>query len=125
MSGTQWTPVGARRRHVTIAQQSTSSKTTLGFLAGAAGITTVLTTWAKVTVKQVTLLAAVQDDQPLTKALYILNIRYPPSIAILPGMHVTDGATTYIIQNVVDVEERHRELNLFCAFVPTAAAPNQ
>lgn len=126
MATTQWTHPGERRRHVTIQQQSMGSTTHLGFLSGSGGaLTTVLTTWAKVTVKQVPTLATVQGDQPLTRALYILNIRYAPSTPILPGMHVTDGAITYVIQNVVDVDERHRELNLFCALVPTAAAPNQ
>lgn len=122
--GTKWTPVGDRRRKVVIQQQSTGTRTGMGFLPGT--WSTVLTTWAKVTVRAMSTFAspgAVQE--PITKAVYILNIRYAPSTPILNGMRVTDGTAYYLIQNVQDVDERHRELNLYCSQIPAPMAENQ
>lgn len=120
----QWTPAGARRRHITIQQQSTATKTAMGFLKNSWA--DVLSTSAKVTVRPVTNAAAVGPSQePITRNSYILNIRYAPSITILPGMRVKDDTAYYLIQSVADVEERHRELNLFCTQIPAPAAEEQ
>lgn len=123
-STTSWTPAGERRRRVTIQQQNSASKTAMGFLTGA--WTDVLTTWAKVTPRTVTTLAQVGASQePIIKNTYAINIRYAPSISILPGMHVVDGSSVYLIQSVVDVQELHRELNLMCSQIPAPAAQEQ
>lgn len=125
MATQTWTPAGERRRRVTIQQQSTASKTAMGFLTNT--WTDVLTTWAKVTARPVTTLATVGASQePITRNTYTLNIRYAPSIAILPGMRVVDGSGVYyLIQSIVDVQERHRELNLMCSQIPAPAAQEQ
>lgn len=120
---TNWTPSGARRRKVTIQKQSASPLTGMGFLAAA--WTNVLSTWASVTVRQQTSLVSVGASQePVIVGTYILNVRYVPSVPILRGMRVveSDGGAVYLIQQVQDVDERHRELNLFCSQVP---APTQ
>ena len=122
----KWTPPGARRRHITIQQQQTATgtRTGLGFLPGT--WSTVLTTWAKVTVRQVYSFAAAGPTQePIAKALYLLNIRYVPRVAILAGMRIQDGANYYLVQNVVDVDELHRELTLFCSQIPASTAEEQ
>ena len=119
----KWTPLGARRRKVTIQTQSAGSRTGMGFLPGT--WSTVLTTWAKVTVRQLFSYATVSGQEPIGKAVFILNIRYPPSIRILIGMRVSDGAASYLIQNVQDVDELHREINLFCSEIPAPAAQEQ
>lgn len=120
----QWTQPGERRRKVTIQQQSASSKTAMGFLSNS--WSTVLTTWAKVTTRQMSTFAASGATlEPLAKAVYLLNIRYPPSTQITAGMRVQDGSATYQIQNVVDVNELHRELTLFCSQIPAPTAEEQ
>lgn len=124
---TSWTPPGARRRHITIQQQDTSSKTAMGFLKPT--WTDVLTTWASVRPKTMVTFAAVgkvAGDQPMVRNLYEVNIRYVPSVTILPGMRVVepDGAV-YLIQSVADVEQRHRELSLACSQIPAPAAEEQ
>lgn len=121
-----WTAPGARRRQITIQQQATTGKTTMGFLSNT--WSDVLTTWAAVTVRPVTGLASVgPSQQPVVRNLYILNIRYVPGIAILPGMRVveSDGGAVYLIQSTADVQERHRELNLMCSQIPAPAAEEQ
>lgn len=124
-TATTWTPTGARRRKITIQQQSTT-KTALGFLSST--WTDVLTTWAAVSVRPVTTLASVgTSQQPIIRNSYVVNIRYVPSITILPGMRITesDGGAVYLIQSTVDPEERHRELVLFCSQVPAPAAQEE
>lgn len=129
MPATSWTDPGARRRQITIQQQSTTSKTALGFLTNT--WTDVLTTWAAVTPKQMVTFAATAQvgvsAQPIVRNLYLVNIRYVPSTPILPGMRVieSDGGAVYLIQVVVDVEQRHREWNLTCAEIPAPAAQAQ
>lgn len=124
MAGTTWTPSAARRRKITI-QSESSSTTTLGFMGAGGTWNAVATEWAAVKVRQQTTLVQVgASQQPVIVATYIVNIRYVPSITILRGMRVVeaDGGATYLIQQVQDVDERHRELNLFCSQVP---APTQ
>lgn len=129
MPGTKWTPPGERRRKITIQQQATATKTTAGFLKNA--WTDVLTTWAAVKVKHLYQFAkAGASEQPIPHAAYILNIRFPPSTAILPGMRVvetdpTAQGATYLIQSVADVDQMHRELDLFCSQIPAPAAQEQ
>jgi head-tail adaptor len=120
---TTWTAPGERRRKVTIQRQSTGTRTGMGFLPGAWA--DVLTTWAKVTVKNMTAFAAVIGGEPVSKNLFLLNIRFPPGIDILSGMRVADGTDFYRIQNVTDVDERHRELILTCSQIPDPAAETQ
>ncbi|MGZ6361771.1 MAG: phage head closure protein [Ktedonobacterales bacterium] len=124
MANTTWTPSGERRRRVTIQQQNSATRTGMGFLTNA--WTDVLTTWAKVTPRQLTALVTVGASQePIIKNTYAINIRYAPSITILPGMRVTDGSSYYLIQSVTDVQERRRELNLMCSQIPAPAAMEQ
>lgn len=134
---TQWTSPGARRRKVILQQEiaaGTGAKTALGFLAGGtANWTTVQTVWACITPKQVMSLPAVgASDQPRVWTQYLINIRYIPGVAILPGMRVVEqdpavtvNGATYVITSVVDVDERHRELTLYCWQAPATASPNQ
>lgn len=131
-SATKWTPPGERRRRITIQQEAASSTTALGFLSGGTSWAPVLTTWAKVTARMVTapVGAVGASEQPILRALSLVNIRYAPGVAILPGMRVVESdpasnGATYLIQNVQDVEERHRELILFCSQVPATTAENQ
>lgn len=119
----QWTQPGHRRRKITIAEQTTGTRTGMGFLPGV--WVDVLDTWALVTPRPLFTNAATQGEEPIVRAVYLLNIRYNPSVAILPGMRVTDGSAYYLIQNVVDVDERHREWNLYCSQIPAPAAENQ
>lgn len=115
---------GKLRRPVTIQQQSTASKTTMGFLTNA--WTDVLSTWAAVTVRTMTSLVTVGTSQePVTKNTYILTIRYAPSTPILAGMRVKDGSNYFLIQSVGDKDERHRELTLFCSQIPAPSAEEQ
>ncbi len=120
-----WTPTGARRRKITIQQQS-STKTAMGFLTSTWA--DVLTTWAAVTPHAVTSMAtAGASQQPMIANTYAVNIRYAPSVTIKPGMRVveSDGGATYLIQSITDPEERHRELVLMCSQVPAPAAQEQ
>lgn len=123
---TTWTSAGARRRKVTIQQQATT-KTAMGF-PGNGAWSDVLVTWASVTpiIKPV-LVQVHASQEPVILKTYKANIRYVASITVLPGMRLveTDGGATYLIQQVEDVEERHRELNLFCSQVPAPAAQEQ
>lgn len=135
MPAVSWTPPGARRRRITIQQQSATTRTSMGFLSNA--WTDVVTTSAKVEGKMVTRFVKVGvDSQPVPYAMYLINIRFQPGTTILRGMRVVDPATSgtgnadavqhyYLIQDVIDVEERHRELNLFCSQIPAPTAEEQ
>lgn len=82
--------------------------------------TVVLATWDKVTVKPGNALIAALAGQQMAQSQYIIEIRYPPSITISPGMRVQDGRKTYRIHQVGDVEERHRTLLLSCVEEPAS-----
>lgn len=132
-----WTQPGERRRKIVIQQENVTgagTRTTsgYGFLAGGtANWSTVLTTWAKVTPRPMSSYAASGPaDEPMVRAVYVLNIRYVPNVAILPGMRVVEQdpastSATYLIQNVVDRDEMHREYDLFCSQIPAPAAETQ
>jgi hypothetical protein len=123
---TQWTGPGARRRHVTIQSQATT-KTAMGF-PGNGAWSDVLDTWASVVpVIKPVLMQVHASQEPIIMKTYRANIRYVASVTILPGMRLVeyDGGATYLIQQVEDVEERHRELNLFCSQVPAPAQQEQ
>lgn len=131
MPGTKWTPPGERRRQIIIQQESTA-KNTGGFLSGT--WTNVATTWASIVPRVSKSAIAIVDasNQPIVRMYYEVNIRYIPGLTILPGMRIVEQASsvsgagaTYVIQAVMDVEERHRELSLFCTQVPATAAETQ
>lgn len=80
--------------------------------------TVVLTTWGSVSVKPGNQLIAAIAGQMMAQSQYTITIRYPPSVTISPGMRVQDGAKTYRIHQVADVDERHRTMQLFCVEQP-------
>lgn len=113
---------GTLRRKLTI-QQRPASQDAYGFNSvDASAWTTVLTTWGHIQVRQGSAMMAAQAGQIMPVETFIITLRYPPSIAILAGMRVLDGSNTYVVQNVVDVDERHRTLTLYATMVPAPGA---
>lgn len=109
---------GLLRRKLTI-QQRPASQDAYGFNSvDASAWTTVLTTWGQVKVRQGSAYMAALAGQITPVATYLITLRYPPSISILAGMRVVDGSNIYVVQNVVDVDERHRTLTLYATMVP-------
>lgn len=110
---------GQLRRKLTI-QQRPSGQDVYGFENG--GWSVVLTTWGHVAQRQVSTFMQSLAGQTVPTNQYVITLRYPPSIAIKAGMQVVDGAAVYLIQNVVDVDERHRTLTLYATMVPAPGA---
>lgn len=106
---------GRLRRHLTIQQRATTSD---GLLGQQSTWTTLLTTWGSVTARNSSALLAALVGQQMAQTTYDIIIRYPPSLAILPGMRVVDGGRVYTISNVNDTDERHRTLHLACVQAP-------
>jgi SPP1 family predicted phage head-tail adaptor len=82
----------------------------------------VLTTWAAVEPRKTNPLLAALAGQTMPRMRFEVTLRYPPSISIVAGMRIADGGRYYLIQNVSDMEERHRELRLECEDVPAPGA---
>jgi SPP1 family predicted phage head-tail adaptor len=106
---------GALRRKLTIQSASTTPD-------GLGGVTStwtdVLTTWGSVTAKSASPFLQLLAGQRMAIQAYDIVIRYPPSLAIEPGMRVVDGSRAYIIGNVTDTDERHRVMHLSCSQAP-------
>lgn len=113
------TPIqaGKLRRKLTILQRATSSGIYGEQLDNGA---VVLTTWGSVTVKPGNALIAAIAGQMMAQSQYTITLRYPPSIAISPGMRVQDGARTFTVHQVADVDERHHIMQLFCVEEPAS-----
>ena len=106
---------GRLRRKLLIQQRSVTND---GLLGQTGTFTTVLTTWGSVSAKNSSALLQLLAGQQMAQTVYDIIIRYPPSIAIEPGMRVVDGARVYSISNVNDTDERHRMLHLACVQAP-------
>lgn len=106
---------GGLRRKLTIQRNAATSD---GLLGATDSWLDVLTTWGSVTAKQSSALLQLLAGQQMATTAYDIVIRYPPSIAILPGMRVLDGGRIYAISNVNDTNERHRAVHLACVQAP-------
>ena len=107
---------GQLRRKLTILSSATTR--TAGGYSESGSV--VLTTWGSVVVKpQSTLIAAIAG-QMMAQSQYLITLRYPPSTTISPGMRVQDGARTFRIHQVADIDERHRTLQLLCVEEPAS-----
>lgn len=107
---------GKLRRWLTILSRATTSMPGGSSESGAV----ILSTWGKVTVKPGNQLIAALAGKAVAQSQYIIEIRYPPSVTISPGMRVQDGAKVYRIHQVADVDERHRTLQLLCVEEPAS-----
>lgn len=107
---------GNLRRRLTILSRATTS-TAGGYTESP---TVILTTWGSVQVKPGNQLIAAIAGQLMAQSQYVITVRYPPSVSISPGMRVQDGARTYRIHDVADIDERHRTLQLFCVEEPAS-----
>lgn len=116
MPGIQPMQAGQLRRKLTILSRATTA--TAGGYTESNNI--ILTTWGSVTVKPGNQLIAAIAGQMMAQSQYVITLRYPPSLTISPGMRVQDGAKTYRIHQVADVDERHRTLQLFCVEEPAS-----
>lgn len=114
---------GQLRRKLTV-QERSATVDSYGFATTDAGGAwrDVLTTWGAVTVRQQTVVLAVLAGQVMPTSAYVITLRYPPSVSIVSGMRVVDGGRAYTIENVVDVDERHRTLTLYCVEAPAPGA---
>lgn len=84
----------------------------------------VLTTWGDVQPKAQNALLAAIAGQAMPRLQYAVTLRYPPTISIKAGMRVLDvqANRTLLIHQVVDTDERHRMLTLFCNEEPAPGA---
>ena len=113
-SGNSPMQAGKLRRKLTILSAATTP--TAGGYSESPAV--VLTTWGSVTVKPQNALIAAIAGQLMAQSQYLITFRYPPSFTISSGMRVQDGARTYRIHQVADVDERHRTLQLLCVEQP-------
>lgn len=109
---------GALRRKLTILNNTQTTPGTYGEQQN--NDVVVLTTWGSVTVKPQNALIAALAGQMMAQSQYVVTLRYPPSLTISPGMRVQDGARTFRIHQVADIDERHRTLQLFCVEEPAS-----
>jgi len=116
-AGGSFKPVsaGSLRRKLTIQKSTQASDGKLGHTNAWSDV---LTTWGSVTAKQSSAMLQLLAGQQMALTAYDIIIRYPPSLTILPGMRVVDGARIYHISNVNDTDERHRIIHLACVQAP-------
>jgi head-tail adaptor len=77
---------------------------------------TVLITRAAITsTSSISFKMSFQNSALASNATDLLTIRYPgASIIIVPGMQILYGTQTYTIQDVDNVQERNRVINMAC-----------
>ena len=109
-----------RLRHSITIQKPSSTRDS----AGQPGVTwsTVLATHAAIEgTSSLTFKFSFQNSTLAANATDCITIRYP-AVAIAPGMRVLFGDNAYTIQDVDDVNRRHRVLILACVGVDTVSS---
>lgn len=109
-------PAGILRHRITIEQYTVTGRNVIG--GEVKEWVPVATVWAAVEpIRGREFFAAHQVNAEVTTRI---RIRYLPGVA--PTMRVQFGNRTYDIRTVIDVDERHLELQLMCVEKVTANA---
>jgi len=111
-------PAGLLIHQITI-QAPSSTRDSYGQLGNT--WSTILTTLAAIQgTSSLTFKFSFQNSTLASNATDCITIRYP-SFNITPGMQVVFGDQSYLIQDVDDVNRRHRVLVLACVGVDTGS----
>jgi SPP1 family predicted phage head-tail adaptor len=109
-----------RLRHAITIQAPSSTRDTAGQLG--ATWSTVLTTRAAIeSTASLTFKFSFQNSTLAANATDCITIRYP-AVTVAPGMQVIFGDQVYTIQDVDDVQRRHKVLILACIGIDTASS---
>jgi SPP1 family predicted phage head-tail adaptor len=107
-------------RHAIAIQAPSSIRDTAGQL-GSTWVTVLSTRAAIEGTSSLTFKFSFQNSTLAANATDCITIRYP-AVPIAPAMQVVYGDNTYLIQDVDDVNRRHRVLVLACVGVDTVSS---